>query len=173
MSDNSIDQRLEAVFRDGWHPGLPIPIPEEPIYKFSESALQVGHFTEDLPGYPPTISPNRKRNAKAYLMVKRIGSDKPMTFFLWCDADGKPVNKWYIQMAEGLVIQDLKRDLMMMYNNQEVSIVTTYNEELKVMKDRLALRACALKGEPYKLPADQGWDGRDIWFCSEADVELN
>ncbi|KAF5688842.1 hypothetical protein FDENT_4668 [Fusarium denticulatum] len=111
------EQRLEAAFQDGWHPGLPVPVPEEPIYKFSESALQVGHFKEDLPGYPPSLSANRKENAKAYLMVKRVGSQMPMTFFLWCDADGKPVDKTYIQLAEGPVIGDLKRDLMAMYNN--------------------------------------------------------
>ncbi|KAF5544560.1 hypothetical protein FNAPI_9376 [Fusarium napiforme] len=186
MSHNSIDeatlkmleeqggkQRLEAVFQDDWHPGLPVPIPEKPIYKFSESALQVGHFKEDPPSRSPSLSPNRKRNAKAYLRVKRIGTRYPFTIFLWCDADGESVNKRYIQMAEGLVIQDLKRDLRIMYNKQEISIVTTFNEELKVMKDRLALRACALKEETYKLPADQRREDKEPVFCSEADFELN
>ncbi|KAG9498581.1 hypothetical protein J7337_009389 [Fusarium musae] len=168
MSHNSIDeaalkmldemedeQRLKDAFQDGWHPGLPIPMPKEPIYKFSESALQVGYFREDLPGHPLSLSASRKKNAKAYLMVKRIDSDMPRTFFLWCDADGNPVNKRYIQIAEGLVIQDLKRDLMVMYNNHEIWLTMDYNEELKVAKDRMALKRCEIRGETYELPADQ------------------
>ncbi|PNP61537.1 hypothetical protein FNYG_13687 [Fusarium nygamai] len=148
-------------------------MPEEPIYKFSESALQVGHFKEDVPGYPPSLSPNRKKGGKAYLMVKRVGSNEPMTFFLWCDADGKPVNKRYIQMAEGLDVEDLKRHLMVMYNQQEMMVVMDYNEALMVAKDRMALRRCEIKGVTYELPADQGVEGREIWPCSEKDLELN
>ncbi|KAF5570599.1 hypothetical protein FPHYL_1113 [Fusarium phyllophilum] len=167
------EKRLELAFQDGWHPGLAVPMPEEPIYKFSKSALQVGHFIDDVPGYPPSLSANRKKNAKAYLMVKRIGSDLPMTFFLWCDADGYPVDKRYIQLAEGLVMEHLKRDLMVMYNNHEMSLVMEYNEALKVAKDRLALRRCELKRVDYMLPADQGGKVREPWLCSEADTELN
>ncbi|KAG5755630.1 hypothetical protein H9Q69_003404 [Fusarium xylarioides] len=186
MSHNSIDeaalemidecedeQRLELAFQDGWHPGLPVPMPEEPIRKFSESALQVGHFKEDVPGYPSSISANRKRNAKAYFMVKRFDTNPPMTCFLWCDADGKPVNKRFIQMAEGLDMEHLKRDLIVMYNDHEMSLVVEYNEALKVAKDRLALRQCELGRVDYMLPADQGGDGREPCLCSETDTELN
>jgi hypothetical protein len=49
----------------------PVYMPPEPVYKFSDSALQVGHFKEDLPD--EISSANRKKNAKAYLMVKRDG----------------------------------------------------------------------------------------------------
>ncbi|KAF4498737.1 hypothetical protein FAGAP_5076 [Fusarium agapanthi] len=163
------DQRLELAFQGGWHPGLSVPMPEEPIHKFSESALQVGHFKEDILGYPQ--STNRKKNAKAYLMVKRVGNN--MTFFLCCDANGNPVNKRYIQMAEGLVIQHLKRDLMVMYNKKEMSAVLKYNEELKVAKDRLALRRCEIRRLGYTLPADQGGNVRELWLCSETDPDLN
>ncbi|KAF5722104.1 hypothetical protein FMUND_3196 [Fusarium mundagurra] len=167
------EQRLELAFQDGWHPGLPVPMPEEPIHKFSESALQVGHFKEDIPDYPPSLSANRRRNAKAYLMVKRVGISMPRTFFLWCDADGIPVNKMYLQLAEGLVIEHLKRDLMVMYNKNEMYLVMEYNEALKVAKDRLALNRCELRGVDYMLPADQGGDGKEPWLCSETDPELN
>ncbi|KAF5579691.1 hypothetical protein FPCIR_10997 [Fusarium pseudocircinatum] len=148
-------------------------MPEEPVRKFSGSALQVGHFKEDVPGYPPSLSANRKKDAKAYLMVKLFGASRPLTFFLWRDADGNPVNKRYIQMAEGLDIEDLKRDLMVMYNLREILIITNYNEEMKVARDRIALRKCELRGETYELPADQEEDDREIWFCSKKDPEMN
>ncbi|KAF5644592.1 hypothetical protein F52700_2595 [Fusarium sp. NRRL 52700] len=132
--------RREMVFQDDWRPGLPVPMPEL-TYDFSKTALQVGHFIEDIPGFPE--SPNRKKNAKAYLAVKHVNDD---TFFLWCDADGNPVDKKNIQLAEGLDMQQLKLDLMEMYNRHEFDVVMKYNIAMKVAKDRLALNYCELNG---------------------------
>ncbi|EXL71299.1 hypothetical protein FOPG_12950 [Fusarium oxysporum f. sp. conglutinans race 2 54008] len=111
MSDNpqdipamtdSIEQEF-AYGRRKWTSADPVALPHEPVYRFFDSALKAGHFREDVPGN--ATSAKRKKDADGYLMVKRDGNKAG---FLWCDADGKAVDKKYIQMAEGIIIKHLR-----------------------------------------------------------------
>ncbi|KAF5644117.1 hypothetical protein F25303_6050 [Fusarium sp. NRRL 25303] len=144
--DAESDRWLALVFHH-WQTSFPVPSPKEPVYKFSESALQVGHFKEDVPSdlssTNPNPNPNCEKGAKAYLMVKR---DMGQTGFLWCDAEGKPVDKQYIQITEGLDIRLLKEDLADMYNIQERRLVAKRNEDVKVAILRRAIRRVEAAG---------------------------
>ncbi|KAG9498582.1 hypothetical protein J7337_009390 [Fusarium musae] len=175
----SITDAIEQDFAYGrrpWSSTCPVPMPHEPVYKFSESALPVGHFKDDIPsdGSP---SANRKKDAKAYLMVKRDG-DK--TGFLWCDADGEAVEKDCIEMAEGLVVKKLKKDLVEMYNAQEERLVKDYNCAILVMVARRMLVKFAERGtaEPPVIDDEDRIERfipyikKDV-LCSETDPELN
>ncbi|KAF5722105.1 hypothetical protein FMUND_3197 [Fusarium mundagurra] len=177
----SITDAIEQDFAYGrrpWDSTCPVPMPHEPVYKFSESALQVGHFKDDLPndGAP---SANRKKDAKAYLMVKRDG-DK--TGFLWCDADGEVADKNCIEMTEGIVVKDLKEDLVEMYNAQERRLVDLYNYAILIVVARRVAVKFAARGtaeqsviydedqedQPEQLPY-----AKKTVLCSETDPELN
>ncbi|KAF5579692.1 hypothetical protein FPCIR_10998 [Fusarium pseudocircinatum] len=181
MSHNpqSITEAIEQDFAYGrrpWDSTCPVPMPHEPVYKFSESALQVGYFKNDIPsdGAP---SANRKKGAKAYLMVKRDG-DK--TGFLWCDADGEAVDKNCIEMTEGIVVKNLKNDLVEMYNAQEQRLVELYNHAILIMVCRRRIVKFAERGtaEPPVCDDEDQLERfmpyiKETVLCSETDPELN
>ncbi|KAF5544561.1 hypothetical protein FNAPI_9377 [Fusarium napiforme] len=181
MSHNPQDMQsiTDAIFAHGrrpWNSSCPVPMPREPVYKFSESALQVGHLKADIPsdGNP---SSNRKKDAKAYLMVKRDG-DK--TGFLWCDADGEAVDKNCIAMTEGLVVKELKKDLVEMYNSQEERLVEDYNFAIWIMVARRRVVKFAARGtaEPPVIDDEDKLERfkhlkKKAMLCSETDPELN
>ncbi|PNP61536.1 hypothetical protein FNYG_13686 [Fusarium nygamai] len=175
----SITEAIEQDFAYGrrpWDSTCPVPMPHEPVYKFSESALQVGHFKDDLPS-DDAPSANRKKGAKAYLMVKRDG-DK--TGFLWCDADGEAVDKNCIVMTEGLVVKKLKKDLVEMYNAQEERLVELYNCAILIMVARRRVVKFAARGtakppvidDEDKLERFRHFKEKAV-LCSETDPELN
>lgn len=175
----SITDAIEQDFAYGrrrWNSSCPVPMPHEPVYKFSESALQVGHLKDDIPS-DDAPSANRKKDAKAYLMVKRDG-DK--TGFLWCDADGEAVDKSCIAMTDGLDVKDLKEDLVVMYNNQEERLVGLYNYAILIMVCRRRVVKFAARGtaEP-PVCDDEDRIERFMHFkkkavlCSETDPELS
>lgn len=156
--DAESDRCLALVFHH-WQTSFDVPPPRYPVYQFSESALQVGHFKEDLPGDPPSTNPNpsREKGAKAYLIVKCRSTqaylgcipreiDLDQKGFLWCDAEGKAVDKNYIQITEGLDIRLLKEDLANMYNIQETRIIAKWNEDVKIATLRRAIRRIEAAG---------------------------
>ncbi|CCT71059.1 uncharacterized protein FFB20_07469 [Fusarium fujikuroi] len=139
-----------------WQTHFPVPMPEYPAHQFSESALQVGHFKEDIPSDPPSTdpNPNREKGAKAYLRVER---DMSQAGFRWCDAEGKPVDKNYIQITEGLDIGLLKEDLADMYNIHERRLVAKWNEDVKVATLRRAIQRFEAAG-PSEVAAVRNED---------------
>lgn len=166
-----VDRYMAHVF-DNWTSAGPVPMPKEPVYTFSVSAVPVGHFKEDLPDEVP--SGNRKKDASAWLMVKR-GGDK--TGFLWCDTDGKPADKKYIQMASGLTAEFIKEQLVAMYNFQEMKLVEKYNWDINIAMGRRVIVKFAARGtaEPPVVDDEDrpGQYLKEYVFCSETDPELN
>ncbi|KAF9784864.1 hypothetical protein IL306_006567 [Fusarium sp. DS 682] len=165
------DNFLTHVFNN-WTSDDPIPMPDEPVYKFSDSALQVGHLKEDIPG--ETMSANRKKDAKAYLTVKRDG-DK--TGFLWCDADGEAVDKKYIHMADDLVVEHVKSDLVEMYNFQEDKLVKSYNWDILIAMSRRMIAKFAVRGSAVPSGFDDEDEPlrytKDKVLCKVTDPEWN
>ncbi|KAH7243619.1 uncharacterized protein BKA55DRAFT_692782 [Fusarium redolens] len=154
MSDYPQDMPANfANGRRGWTSADPVYMPPEPVYKFSDSALQVGHFKEDLPD--EISSANRKKNAKAYLMA---------------------VDK-YIQMTEGIVIKNLKDDLVEMYNFQEKKLVERYNYGIIITMSRRAIVKFVARGTAEPPVIDDEDQPEQYFkqrvFCSETDPELN
>ncbi|KAF4339652.1 hypothetical protein FBEOM_6435 [Fusarium beomiforme] len=99
-----------AVF-NGWSFSDPVTMPEKPTPAF---AKKTGKLTQDIPG--DAMSINRKKGANAFLMVQR---KEDQMGFLWCDTDGKAVDKELIEMTKrpcgkGICVKCVKKDLVKM-----------------------------------------------------------
>ncbi|KAL4724775.1 hypothetical protein ACLX1H_008221 [Fusarium chlamydosporum] len=135
---------MEHVFH-GWTSEDPIIMPTLPVHTFSQSSIEVGRFTQDIPVKAGSvISQNRKKNSKAYLMIKRDGDNQPG--FLWCDADGKPAKRSYIKMTRGLSASRAKEDLIKKYNPVEFEVMAQYNRQRMIWLARRQVVKFAERG---------------------------
>ncbi|EXA38365.1 hypothetical protein FOQG_04047 [Fusarium oxysporum f. sp. raphani 54005] len=186
MSDNpqdipamtdSIEQEF-AYGRRKWTSADPVALPHEPVYRFFDSALKAGHFREDVPGN--ATSAKRKKDADGYLMVKRDGNKAG---FLWCDADGKAVDKKYIQMAEGIIIKHLRGPggdaiIITMARRRIVKFSALGTAEPPFINNPNQLRQFINeweKREPFFIDDEDRHEQymKERVFCSETDPELN
>jgi hypothetical protein len=154
-------------------------MPTLAAHTFAQSSIEVGRIAQDLPVETGSvISDKRKKNAKAYLMVKVNHDDDDSTGFLWCDADGKPVKRNCIKKTRGLVISQVKQELAEDYNNLECELVDQYNAALRLAHARMRVVKFAER-ERLGLTETPAFDGGDEWkfkgyvFCDEDDPELN
>jgi hypothetical protein len=83
----------------------------------------------------------------------------------------------YIQMTEGIVIKNLKDDLVEMYNFQEKKLVERYNYGIIITMSRRAIVKFVARGtaEPPVIDDEDQPEQyfKQCVFCSETDPELN
>ena len=163
---------IEHVYRD-WTFSDPIILPTLVPHTFAQASLHVGRLMGDIPVHSGSvISNNRKKGAKAYLMIKR---DEDDTGFLWCDADGKALKKVYIKKSRGMTVSKAKADLVETYNEVEVLNVMEYNKAMMVVNARKAIVKCAEQGLECPTPEDLYKDHmmKTPVFADVSDPELN
>ncbi|RGP75135.1 hypothetical protein FLONG3_5819 [Fusarium longipes] len=180
IADKRAFQEFLRTIFNNWTSKDPIPMPVLAKHTFAQSSVEVGRIVQDLPVQAGSvISDKRKKNAKAYLMVKRNDDDET-TGFLWCDADGKPVKRSWIKKKRGIVISDVKEQLAEDYNNVECYLVDEYNCGLRLAYARQKVVKYAQRGSGHEAGADEGTDEgvdelgqKGYIFCDEDDPELN
>ncbi|GKU05044.1 hypothetical protein FLAG1_07617 [Fusarium langsethiae] len=163
---------------NGWDPGTPVPMPVRANHTFAETSAEVGCIFKDLPVEEGgVLSDKRKKNAKAYIMVKRDRNGD--TAFLWCDGDGKPVKRSQIKKQCGLSMSVIKEQLVEDYNNTECSLIDEYNVAIVIAKARTLINAYAERalngrddGSRIVLEGDQ-FKQKEYAFAYETDPELN
>ncbi|KAF4438676.1 hypothetical protein F53441_12749 [Fusarium austroafricanum] len=168
MDTDYVSQKMVGIMASGEG----FNYPKEPVLEFI--ALPVGHFKCDLPFEGSEQSSNRKKKSKAFLMVKR---DDNKTGFLWCDADGKAVNKKFIKKAKGFDLLNVKKDLVKAYNDHVKAHTGKYHNDVLAVH---MLRAIAQLGrvtgtdgfDSIGAPGDIGNMVKEPVLCSVSDPEL-
>ncbi|KAH7182579.1 uncharacterized protein B0J16DRAFT_385654 [Fusarium flagelliforme] len=175
------DEDFKARFRDfidhvyhEWTFSDPIILPTLVPHTFAQSSLHFGRLMQDIPVCPGSvISNNRKKGAKAYLMIKRDEEDN--IGFLWCDADGKALKKVYIKKSRGMTVSKAKADLVETYNEVEDVNIMEHNKAMMVANARKAIVKCAEQGLECPTPEDLYKDHmmKMCVFADVSDPELN
>ncbi|KAG8668454.1 hypothetical protein FPOAC2_07738 [Fusarium poae] len=170
---------LYDVVMQDWNFGDPVTMPTLRTHTFAEASIEVGTIAKDLPVEGGgVLSNNRKRKAKAFLMIKRI-NDNDDHGFLWCDADGKPVRRSWIKKKRGLAMSIVKEELVEDYNNHEISFVDEYNAAIWLAHARTKVnayveraRAGVSDGSRITFEGDR-FKKKEYVFCFEEDPEIN
>jgi hypothetical protein len=160
-----------AVFRNGWNTNeLSIGPGELPDRQFRESALLIGHFSQDLPPSKgvvrkasksetplPRAPVHRRQFAPAYLKPN-INWDSEGIVWMYTDAKGQAANPRFITLKAGFSHQEARVQALIQWDEAECTRIGNWNYLMAVYIARNRLSGWIAKhprdGNPQSGVAD-------------------